>query len=197
MTDAPATPDHKTFDLLDALAGVSHPETTVDVYLDDSLMYLISQTDAEIRKAEIRGEKEQKDTLEAKIAELKEQAATVKFEFTIRAIPRGVHTAIIAETEKEHPDTKDFLGRVEPNPERDEFFSNKFWAAHITQVKAPTGAVQQGLTPEYAAAFRSQAPRSAINAVQKAIDSLYANAEAGYENVVQETSFLSGASLGA
>lgn len=194
MTDAPATPDHKTFDLLDALAGVTHPESEVNVYLDDSLMYLIDQTNAEIRKAEILGKQDVKATLEEKLATLKEQAAGVRFTFKIRAIPREVHTSIITETEKEHPDSKDFLGRPEANPERDEYFSNRFWAAHIVQVTSPSGATQEGFTPEYAKAFRGQAPRSAINAIQKAIDSLYASAEAGYENVVQETNFLSDAS---
>lgn len=196
MTEQPEieTPDHEGFDLIAALQGVSYPEERVSVYLDDNIMYLRNKTHQEIRRAEILGNDEAKSALEAKLGELAEAASGVKFEFIVRGVPRKVHQAILKDVFLKYPEEKDLMGRTESNDERDDEYNNKLWAAHIVKIIAPSGKETVGMTEELAKEFRGQAPPSAMAAVQKAIDSLYSGAKAGYEDLVQDNDFLSDAS---
>lgn len=191
MTDAP---NHETFDLIEALQGINYPEDSVEVFLDDNLMYLRNKAEKELRKAEILNQKDQVEEISKRLEELLDAASVVKFTFHVRAISRRDHQSLSKEVLKQYPVEKDFLGREESNPDREDLYAEKTWAAHIVKIVNPAGAVQNGITPEEARAFIAQAPRSATEAVQAKIEALYEGSKEGYESLIKETNFLSDAS---
>lgn len=193
-TPAVQAPDHESFDLIAAIQGISYPEETVEVYLDDNIMYLLDKAKSALRKAEILGQEDDKARLEEEIENLRDAASGVRFQFLLRAQPRRIHQAATREALKRFPEEKDVFGRVIEDDERDEFFTNRLWALHIVEITSPSGAKQVGLSEEEVQSFRDLAPRSAQNAIQRTLDGLYKGADQGYEAMIQDNDFLSGAS---
>lgn len=191
------TPDHKTFNLLEALQGINYPEDYVDVYLDAAVMYRLDKIDTELKKFEILQDAEGIERLEKVREDLVSAAETLRFRFHVQYQPRERRQALFTEVFEEHPEVKDAFGRVQPDTIRDEYFTNREWSLHITRVEDPSGAVQAAPAPEVIEAFRKKAPDPAQVAIQKKIDSLYEGTKAGYEDFIQETSFLSSASTEA
>lgn len=192
MSDA--TPSHETFDIMDALQGVSFPEDTVEFFLDENLNYIVNKTNQELKRHELLGNKEAAEELRSKRDDLIESAVTKKFTATVRATPDNIREAIDTEVEEKYPSEQDILGREKPNPEKDSFYMAKYWAAHVVKLSNPTGVEQVGMTYDQALAFRKTAPRSAVLAIQEKINELYSGSKAGYQDIVQESNFLSGAS---
>ena len=194
MTDAPATPDHKTFDLFDALTGISYPEDTVEVFFSEDLMYRINKTEKKIDELLLRGDTEQADALDAKLDELRKAAESVKYVFTIRSTPRELTRDIFNAVQEEFPDTQDFIGRKIENPARGEEFSIRHWALHIVKIVNPEGAVLGPIDEAMARALRGKLPTPAQERIAKAIDDMYNGAKAGYESLIKDEDFLSDAS---
>lgn len=194
MTEETVTPSHETFDILDALQGATFPEDTVDFFLDENLNYLVNKTNNELKQLEYRGQTEKAESLKKHRDELLESAVSKKFTATVRAVPDNVREAIDVETEEKHPAEQDIYGREKTSPERDAFFMAKYWAAHVVKITNPTGVSQIGMTFDQASAFRKTAPRSAVLAIQDKINELYSGSKAGYQDIVQESNFLSDAS---
>ena len=188
------TPNHETFNIIDALQGVDYPEDSVDVFMSDNLMFLISKANDELRLAELRKEEDKVKEIQEKLDNLREQASIVKFTFHVRSIPRDQIKAILTKLDADFPPEKDLMGREVPNPERDESFMARQWAAHIVRIVNPNGAVQVGISEEDADKLRGHMPQSALEAVQRTMDSLYEGAKKGYETSIQDVNFLSGAS---
>lgn len=188
------TPNHETFNIIDALQGVDYPEDSVDVFMSDNLMYLISKANDELRLAELRKEEDKVKEIREKLDNLREQASIVKFTFHVRSIPRDQMKAILTKLDNDFPPEKDLMGRDVSNPERDEAFMSRQWAAHIVRIVNPNGAVQVGISEEDAEKLRGHMPQSALEAVQRTMDALYEGAKKGYETSIQDVNFLSGAS---
>lgn len=188
------TPNHETFNIIDALQGVDYPEDSVDVFMSDNLMYLISKANDELRLAELRKEEDKVKEIQEKLDNLREQASIVKFTFHVRSIPRDQMKAILTKLDNDFPPEKDLMGRDVSNPERDETFMSRQWAAHIVRIVNPNGAVQVGISEEDAEKLRGHMPQSALEAVQRTMDALYEGAKKGYETSIQDVNFLSGAS---
>ena len=190
--------DHETFDIVEFLAGVNYPKDEIEVFLDERVMYLLHKATTELQRLEAIDTdeaREQVETLRKSVQELREQAAAVKVKIEYQAIPREVQDNFYDEACEKYPEERNMLtGNVIPNVHRQELHDNLMWAAHVTKITAPSGAVQTDITVEAAQRFRGYAPRAAIISVDRAIRELYAGAADGFEDAAKDVDFSSAAS---
>lgn len=188
------TPDHETFDLIAAVQGINYPEDTVEVYFDESLMFHIHRSSQQVDRLFQQGLIEEAAALTEEIDKLRDSAQEVKYTFHLRAVPRELNRAMFQEINKEFPEEVDFLQRPVPNPERNEAFADRHWALHITKVVNPAGAITTDVTPGVAKVLRNRLPGAGQTRIENAIESLYSDSKKGYEDLIKDVNFLSGAS---
>lgn len=186
----PETPDFATFDIGEVLAGRGYPETEVAVYMDEQSGYAVNLINEELTRLSGLGLVEEYAELEAKFNTMLADLNGSRYVFTLKGTPRKVKADIVRSVLAEYPEKKDFLGRVEDNPEREEKYANLLWASHVARITAPNGAVS---VPTYdnIVQFRDYAPIAAIEAIETGITELTSGAKAGFEAAARNTDFLS------
>lgn len=189
MTDAP---DHKTFDIRDGLTGISYPEDTVTVYQDAKTGYLIKATNDEISRLRANKETEKARELENQVNDYVKTIESTALKFLIRALPKDVRNGLVKDALERYPEETDFLGRIVSNRDRDEYFTNRSWAAHIVSVET-AGGTDVDVDVEKVAIVRISLPDHSLQQIQDGIDGLYQGQAAGFEQARQETSFSSAA----
>lgn len=188
MTDS--TPNPKTLDLAALLAGNEHPTETVDVYMNEAIGYAIYKAKAASQKALLLDDKDGAKKAEEELAELVEAGRKARLTVHLQGINKGLKKSIRRKSLSEYPATYDFLGRLVPDDDRDNLHANLMWSHLITRMVGPNGEETGAPTLEEAENFRSQAPESAIDAIEDAVDLLTKGTKAGFEEIAQGHDFL-------
>lgn len=176
--------DPKTFDLIAALQGRSYPKETVTIFLDEALMY-------EYAKATKAADQDPQNKEKAAAVEaLSESFKSLALKVTVRGIPSHVHKSIRDTVLAKHPIQYDHFNQPKANPEFSELYDQLLWENQVVQIEAPDGSTLTP-TPEDIRAMRREAPETAVNAIVEAINLLSEGAQSGYEQIVQDPSFLS------
>lgn len=185
--------NHETFDLTAVLTGAVFPENEVDVFFDESVGFAIYQAQESLRVAEIKGNEDALKTVLEEVEALKKKAQEVKYKVTVRGIPESTRKTCIRKAQAAFPPEYSFLGQETPSPDRDDLFNSLLWAASITKVTSPSGAVALPSEADIKA-LRDSVGRSVVATISQAINELVEGTKAGFESAAQDTSFLSGAS---
>jgi hypothetical protein len=183
-----------TFNFADALRGRTYATEEVDVYLDEATAYPLLDVDGRLAfidkkvstiDPEKLGEQFAVDLL-AKQAEVQAERVAItealkgsRFVFTIKGVDGGtVEDLRKAATDMypieygeyyNNPITGERLRDELPNPERDKYFTNTLWQAHILKIVAPDGS-EDSLPPlETIAAMRRILPNASRFALEQAI----------------------------
>lgn len=181
------TPDPKTVNLADVLAGRSFPTETVDIYMDEATAYEISKVNAQIGLAK---DEKTVSELEETLRSLVEKGAPSRLTLHIRGISRHDRENIVKTVMDLHPVKKDFLGRPETDLDADNTFTNLMWAAMIEKIEAEAGVVEN-VSEGDIKILRDNAPDQALALISKAIDALTEGAKSGFETLAQDHDFLS------
>ncbi|MCK9603154.1 MAG: hypothetical protein M0R66_02060 [Candidatus Omnitrophica bacterium] len=178
----------KTFNLKEALAGISYPEDTVTVFLDAKLMYEYSQAKREWDYDPANKKKE------ARVEELEKTFEGIALKVTVKDMPSRIRRDVVNKVRGEFPPEKNMFGMAIDTPEGQEELQLQLWALYITSITAPDGTV---IVPdvEDIKLLRDEAPDIALDTIRKAIDGLTEITKSGYEQAVQAPGFLSQPSL--
>jgi len=179
------------FNIADVVRGRTYPTTEVDVFIDEEIAYAISQLDALISKT---SESLDKKTLSKKetdgilkrreeILEQKEKMVSdmggSKYVFHIRGISEGdrqdIFDSVLEKFPYEYEKSRNpFTGAQEKveieNNERDRYFTDRLWQAHISKIVAPDGSEQNAITFDDAVELRRNLPLASISKVTEAIE---------------------------
>ena len=182
-----------TFKIMDVLENRAYPTDEVEVYLDEEAAYLASQIDDQLKEIQKKIDKssdssKQLKDLNAEYEEilakkdaLIEEIGGSKFVFHLTGISEGQREDLYALCLKEYPMEHDkernpFTGQVDKkeieNPDRDKYFTNLVWQAHISKIVSPDGDEQNGVTYDEAVELRRSLPLSAITRINNAIEKL-------------------------
>lgn len=179
------------FNIADVVRGRTYPTTEVDVFIDEDIAYAISQLDALISKTsesldkKSLSKKETDDILKRReeILEQKDKMISEmggnKYVFHIRGISEGDRQDIFDSVLEKFPYEYDksrnpFTGVQEKteieNKERDRYFTDRLWQAHITKIVAPDGSEQNSITFDDAVELRRNLPLASISKVTETIE---------------------------
>lgn len=186
------TPDHNTFDIREGLLGTSLPEDKVTVYQDSKTAFLLKATNDEISRLRANKETDKAKQLEAEADKYVQEIAATSLEVSVKALPKDDRNALVKDALEKFPEETDFLGRAQPNRERDEYFTNRHWAAHIVSIKSAAGT-DTAIDHEKVAVIRVALPDPSLARIGNAIDGLYEGAASGFEQALQDVSFSSAA----
>lgn len=185
MAKNKAVADPITFDLAEALAGRTYPTDTVNVFLDEHKMYVLSK--ALMAASQDPGSVDKENEVSRLMEEFRSEAYIV----TIRGVDPELVNAIMDELNEEFPLVSDAFGRFKMSSERAYAFQRRLWSLYVIEIKDPKGAVISPPTEEHLAMFRNKAPEAAIKAVDDAIETMRAGTEAAYKTTVSDLAFLS------
>lgn len=181
------------FNIADVVRDRSYPTTEVDVFIDEDIAYAISQLDGLISKTSESLDKKslsKKETDEIlkrreEILERKEKMISdmggSKYIFHIRGISEGERQDIFDSVLEKYPyeyekNRNPFTGAQEKveieNKERDRYFTDRLWQAHITKIVAPDGSEQDAITLDDAIELRRNLPLASITKITDAIEKI-------------------------
>ena len=170
---ADAALEKGTFKLLQAVRERAYPRHEVRISLDEQLGWMAAKLEEQI---EAETELQEKTKLEDKLDEIVEQMSNAMVTFKLRGISEGRREELLKMAYDEYPEevieTKNpFTGRSEREekevPERDRYFTDLLWAAHIEAVEAPDGSVQVGVNAEEVRLLREELPLAATAALNE------------------------------
>jgi len=182
-----------TFKIMDVLQDRAFPTEEVEVYLDEESAYLASQIDNQLKEMQKNidkssGSNKELKELNAKYEEiLAEKDALVgeiggsKYVFHLTGISEGKREDLYDLCLKEYPmeyetERNPFTGQGEKkeveSAERDKYFTNLVWQAHIAKIVAPDGSEQEGVDYDEAVELRRSLPLSATTRINSAIEKL-------------------------
>lgn len=179
------------FNIADVVRGRTYPTTEVDVFIDEDIAYAISQLDALISKTSESLDKKTLNKKEAdeilkrreEILEQKEKMVSEmggsKYVFHIRGISEGdrqdIFDSVLEKFPYEYEKSRNpFTGAQEKveleSKERDRYFTDRLWQAHISKIVAPDGSEQNAITFDDAVELRRNLPLASISKVTEAIE---------------------------
>lgn len=185
--------DHETFDIRDVLSGRTYQTDTKVVHTDAKADYQIFKLNQEIGDLRLRKETAKAKELEKKVEELVKQVSGTALTVNVQAISPDDRNAILEDAYDKYPEETDVLGRGIPSRERDRYFTNKRWAAHITSIESAKGT-DTDVTVDKVIALLAVLPEHSLREIGDAIDGLYEGAAAGAEQAAQDAAFSSAAS---
>lgn len=178
-TIAEANSKPGTFSLLDRLQGRSYPKETVDVYLDEEAGYEIQKLEQEIaRTAPDDGKIPE---LEAKLAELQEQAQASRLTFHLEGISSEEYDSVVEESlelfpveyhESRNPLTMALERTPKENEDRETYFRIHLWAKFIRRVEDAEGDVDSDITPALIAQVHGLLPLAGMVRLSATVDKL-------------------------
>lgn len=189
VTEA-AGPNAKELDLVALFAGMEHPKSTVDVYLNAKVAYEAHRLQKEMSRLATLGEKDALIAAEEEYDNLVKENEKYKYTFYLTGTTPEVRNSVLTTIEKDYPVETDLLGRAKPSPERDVAFENRLWAVHIEKISGPEGTLVAP-TEEAIAYFRGNAPDAASRTIANAILELTEGVTEGLESLVKSEDFLS------
>jgi len=180
-----------TFNIVEVLQDRSYPETTVDVFLDEGLVYRAAILDEEIKVAENNlassknsaKAKARLEDLTTKRESIREDLFKSMHTFYLTGIPEGKREQIYADAKKKYPveyvpnnDLSGLLGNAtkeeKESPERDNLFTDYLWQAHIKKIVNNDGDEQTDFSYSTISSMRHNLPLSAMILINEAIEKL-------------------------
>lgn len=168
----------KTFSFIERLQGRAYPEDDVTIYLDEKLGYKLLALHEEL---DAEGNAEKAKVIEGKIDQVSKELQRSKYVFHCHGISNEANDAIVDEVAESFPyeydeTTNPFTGEktktLIPNDDRTEAYVRKLWAACISSITDPDGAVDKEVGLETVAAFRQEGPLSGIGRVTAMLNKL-------------------------
>lgn len=183
-----------TFSFMDVISGEGrgYPKDEVKIYLDEASAYRIQKIHGVIDTLDNTSAEHKK--LSAELAELKAKVKASEYTFKLTGIPTEMNEILLKKARADMPVTydhnKNFLtGGVEKveqdSPERDRYYTNLLYQAHVEQIVSPTGLVDTAPSVETVDAFRTKAPGSQVNKFSQAVAGLQVSATA-FEDATDE-----------
>lgn len=187
----------ETFDLIAAIEGTTRPTEEVKFLFDERTAQTLANIEDELKRFSLLGKTDEYEALDGVKAELLENLKGSIYTITVRGISRKVKKAILAAVEAKHPDKTNAFGQAEANYEGIEYYNALKWQAQIEKIVAPDGSVKNGpLAEEEVTFLLDNGPEVSLGKISEAIESLETGPKSGYDQVVQELSFLSAPSRG-
>lgn len=181
------------FNIAEVVRGRSYPSTEVDVFIDEDIAYAVSQLDALISKTSESLDKKSLNKSETdEILQRREEILAQKekmiadmggsrYVFHIRGISEGdrqdIFDSVLEKFPYEYEKSRNpFTGAQEKieieNKERDRYFTDRLWQAHITKIVAPDGSEQTSITLDDAIELRRNLPLASITKITDAIEKI-------------------------
>lgn len=181
------------FNIAEVVRGRSYPSTEVDVFIDEDIAYAVSQLDALISKTSESLDKKSLNKSETDeilqrreeiLAQKEKMIADMggsKYVFHIRGISEGdrqdIFDSVLEKFPYEYEKSRNpFTGAQEKieieNKERDRYFTDRLWQAHITKIVAPDGSEQTSITLDDAIELRRNLPLASITKITEAIEKI-------------------------
>lgn len=182
------------FKIVDAVRDRGFPESFLDIYLDESLAFLIAELDElmdeagksmdrkkALSKKETEAFEKRRDEILDRKKELVEQMGGAKYVFHIKGISEGERQDIFDKTIEKFPmkyekNRNPYTGAMEKeeisDTERDRYFSDLIWQAYIVKIVAPDGEEQEGVTLEEATELRRSLPAASVAKISEGIEKL-------------------------
>jgi hypothetical protein len=182
------------FSIVDALRDRAYPTDVVEVFLDESIAFIAADIENAIKKIGEKMDKEsdkkqndallkkQEEFLEKKDKLVKEMGGA-RYVLHLQGISEGLREDLWKKSVERYPikhetDRNPLTGRVErteiESSDRDKFFTNLLWEAHIKKIIDPKGDEQDGITFEEAVELRRALPLASIGKVTEAIEKMRA-----------------------
>lgn len=193
-------PNPQTFNVAEMFAGISFPETVVDVYTNPGVAYAYTQLSADAVAAAVSGDPEAVKDVETRQAELVATAEKFRYQFHLQGVMQDIIDALHAKALEEHPPVKSapqipgFPAQQELTDEFYEYLNLLTWQTFITKIVAPDGREVVSPDSEFVALLKSKLPLSEKKRLEAAIRKFADDTKAGFESIVQERDFLSKAS---
>ena len=182
------------FSIIEAVKDRAFPESSADIYLDESLAFMISELDEALarmsnqadgkkvfNKKELDEFEKRRDELVAKREKLVKDIGGAKYIFSFKGISEGMRQDIYDKAIEKFPITHEknrnpFTGQLEKeqieNLDRDRLFSDLMWEANIVKIESPDGDVQNGISFEEATELRRNLPAASVAKISEAIERL-------------------------
>lgn len=185
-------PNAKTIDFAKVFAGVSYPEDSVTVILNEELGYLAHVLQKKMSDAAIKSDSEARKSAEAEYERVVESAADWTYTFHLTGVSRELREGVARAVREEFPTETDMFGVPKPSVEADEAYKARRYALHTKQIEGPGGAVAVAPTPENLAEFLKAAPDRAIQLIDAKIVELSGEGAAvGFDSIIRSADFLS------
>lgn len=186
----------KRFKFTDALRNRTHPEEEVNVYLDeaeafklldvnkrgDQVKHDITRFGAPVTEIDIeRFAKLEalRDEIEVERQAITKALEPSKYVVTVRGVEPGFEEDALKVARDEYPiEYEEYQNPItgarvkeeKPSPERDRYFTNMLWQAHVVKIVNTDGAADIAPDLETVSAMRRQIPVASRNALEVAID---------------------------
>lgn len=179
------------FNILDVLKERGYPESTVDVYLDESAIYELSSVNEKIEeldkkvngKSETAAQKKLRENLFIERDAILEKIEKSHYIIHLRGISEGLRDEIYRKAVKKYPieyeknsDINSLLTSSGPkekdSPERDNLFTDFLWQEYIQKIVDPNGDEQNEFPYSTIREMRSSFPINAIVRINEGIEKL-------------------------
>ena len=182
------------FKIIDAVKDRAFPESFLDIYLDEALAFLIAELDEAmgevgnsmdrkkaLSKKEVDEFEKRRDEILDRKNELIEQMGGGKYVFHIKGISEGARQDIFDKAIEKFPmkyekNRNPYTGAMEKEEisdiDRDRYFSDMLWQAHIVKIVAPDGEEQEGISLEEATELRRNLPAASVAKISEGIEKL-------------------------
>lgn len=181
------------FNIVDVLQNRGYPQSTVDIYLDESAIYELSSVNEKIEeldkavngKNETAGQKKLREELFMERDSVIEKIEKSHYVVHLMGISEGKRDEIYRKAVKKYPieyetgTLSDIFGNKSGNkekesPERDSLFTDFLWQEHIRKIVSPTGDEQTDFPYSTIRSMRDSFPINAIIRINEGIEKLRA-----------------------
>lgn len=182
------------FNIIDAVKDRAFPKISVDIYLDESVAFIISQLDELLQKTassmdknkilskkDVDGITKKRDEIIDRKDKLIEEMGGAKYVFHFKGISEGKRQDIYDKTVEKFPIKYDktrnpYTGKLEKEEidevDRDRYFSDLLWEAYVVGIDSPDGESQNGITLEEATELRRSLPAASVAKISETIEKL-------------------------
>jgi hypothetical protein len=183
------------FNIVDVLQDRGYPESTVEIYLDESTIYELSTIKEKLeeldnsigKKVETEKQKAQREDLLTKRDELNEKLLASKYTVHLAGISEGRREEFYRNAVKKYPVQYEAPNGIssllssdqqkveKDSPERDALFTDYLWQGHIKKIVNPDGDEQVDFSYSTVRTMRETFPLSAMIKMNEAIEKLRAS----------------------
>lgn len=176
------------FNIVNALKERAYPHDDVVVYLDEQSAYeasvlteRIEELNKEVLILATPELQEELDTLTRQRKILLDSIESSKYIFKIVGVSEGKRDELMKKAAKRFPieykeDKNPFSGEVTrtelENDERDRYFTNLIWQAHIAKITDPEGNLQEGVSLDDVAVLRDALPIASQGKINQAVEKI-------------------------
>lgn len=184
------------FNIVDVVKGRSYPTDEIEIFIDEQVAFRAAELDEKINKIsesldkkkslskkEIDDIMKQRDEIMSAKEKIVEEMGGSRYIFHIMGISEGDRQDLFDQAVAKYPIKEDktrnpFTGQMEKNevesPERDRFFTDLLWQAHIKKIVAPDGSEQDGISLEDATELRRNLPLASTTKITEAVQKIRA-----------------------